>query len=59
MKKKKAKGNNMNNFFNQMSYELAGDIGAIDNERMVNNEDMIKDINSYNKNKLNKKRYTD
>lgn len=29
------------NFFNAMSYELAGDIGAIDNEEMKNNKKLI------------------
>ena len=28
-------------FFNAMSYELAGDIGAIDNEDMLNNRKLI------------------
>ena len=49
MKKKKAKKNNMNNFFNEMSYELAGDIGAVDNEEMLNNSNLIIGNESHNR----------
>lgn len=39
---KKAKDREIDqSFFNAMSYELAGDIGAIDNEEMKNNKKLI------------------
>ncbi|MCT4564506.1 MAG: hypothetical protein N4A68_09400 [Maledivibacter sp.] len=41
MKKKRKKKNNEENFFNEMAYEMAGDIGAVDNEEMLNNEKLI------------------
>lgn len=47
--KKKNKKNLDKNFFNEMAYELAGDIGAVDNEEMVNNKKLITEKNS-NKN---------
>ncbi|ABR46763.1 hypothetical protein Amet_0536 [Alkaliphilus metalliredigens QYMF] len=37
MKKNQPKRAMDENFFKEMNYELAGDIGAIDNEDMVNN----------------------
>jgi len=45
---------NMNNFFKEMSYELAGDIGAIDNEDMLHNSYLETD-DFKNRNKINKK----
>lgn len=39
--KNPVKGHIDENFFNAMSYELAGEIGAIDNEEMKNNEKLI------------------
>ncbi|WP_176461650.1 hypothetical protein [Anaeromicrobium sediminis] len=54
MKKKKTIENNMNNFFNEMAYELAGDIGAIDNEEMLNNSNLITEKNTQKKSKLKK-----
>ncbi|MCC5910133.1 MAG: hypothetical protein JJT76_06815 [Clostridiaceae bacterium] len=41
MKKKQLKRNIDKNFFNEMNYELAGDIGVIDNEEMVDNKKLI------------------
>ncbi|SDL21602.1 hypothetical protein [Natronincola ferrireducens] len=41
MKRKQIKKGVDKNFFNEMNYELAGDIGAIDHEEMVNNEKLI------------------
>ncbi|MBS4041635.1 MAG: hypothetical protein KGZ81_13690 [Flavobacteriales bacterium] len=42
MKKEKNKDKEMDiNFFNAMSYELAGEIGAIDNEDMLNNRKLV------------------
>ncbi len=45
MKSKKTKKNIDKNFFNEVSYEIAGDVGAIDNEEMVNNKKLITDKN--------------
>lgn len=52
MKKKKIQNDNMNNFFNAMSYELAGDIGVIDNEEMINNSKLITGKKSDDRNQL-------
>ncbi|ARE89483.1 hypothetical protein [Clostridium formicaceticum] len=41
MKRKKNKGAIDKNFFNEMNYELAGDIGAINNEEMLKNKKLI------------------
>lgn len=46
MKKKKDNRNNndktnQENFFNEMAYEIAGDLGAVDNEEMVNSRNII------------------
>lgn len=41
MKKKRNKDSNQENFFNEMAYELAGDVGAVDNEEMLNNKKLI------------------
>lgn len=46
MKKKMDKRNNndktnQENFFNEMAYEIAGDLGAVDNEEMVNSRNII------------------
>ncbi|AKL97008.1 hypothetical protein CACET_c35770 [Clostridium aceticum] len=51
MKKKEAKKSLDKNFFNEMNYELAGDIGAIDNEDMLNNKKLITEKKHVNKNK--------
>lgn len=45
MKEKDKKQNNSivdKNFFNSMNYELAGEIGVIDNEDMINNKKVPK-----------------
>ena len=54
MGKKKTQNDNMKNFFNAMSYELAGDIGVIDNEEMINNSKLITGKKSRDKNQLEK-----
>jgi len=41
MKQKQNKGTVDENLFRSMNYELAGDIGAIDNEDMLNNRKLI------------------
>lgn len=41
MKKKNNKKRNQENFFNEMAYEIAGDLGAVDNEEMVNSRNII------------------
>ncbi|SET54474.1 hypothetical protein SAMN05660297_02709 [Natronincola peptidivorans] len=41
MKKKPLKKDINENFFREMNYELAGDIGAIDNEEMINNKKLM------------------
>lgn len=41
MKEKQTKGTIDENFFRAMNYELAGEIGAIDNEDMLNNRNLI------------------
>ena len=41
------------NFFNEMNYELAGDIGAIDNEDMKNNKKLVTEKSNNNKNQTN------
>ncbi|SHJ64013.1 hypothetical protein SAMN02745975_02530 [Geosporobacter subterraneus DSM 17957] len=41
MDKKKRTREIDSNFFNEMNYELAGDIGAIDNEDMVNHKKLV------------------
>lgn len=43
---KKAIKDNDDNLFNEMSYELAGDIGAIDNDEMVNNKKLVTEKNN-------------
>lgn len=55
MKSKKSKKSNLDNFFNEMSYELAGDIGAVDNEEMLNNKKLIsgRDTNTRKNTKKN------
>ncbi|MBM7614938.1 hypothetical protein [Alkaliphilus hydrothermalis] len=40
-KKNKNKGTMDQNFFNEMNYELAGDIAAIDPEEMNNNKKLM------------------
>ncbi|SNS40632.1 hypothetical protein SAMN05446037_1009112 [Anaerovirgula multivorans] len=47
-KQKQTKKGIDKNFFNEMNYELAGDIGAIDNEEMMNNEKLITGKNRVN-----------
>ena len=39
------------NFFNSMSYELAGEIGVIDNEDMINNKKIPKTQDEEKQNK--------
>lgn len=36
------------NYFKAISYELAGEIGVIDNEDMKNNRKLIKNLNNQN-----------
>ena len=48
--KKQSKREIDKNFFNEMNYELAGDIGAIDNEDMKNNKKLITGKNNNDKN---------
>lgn len=48
MKRKQLKKGLNQNFFNEMNYELAGDIGAIDAEEMLNNEKLITGKKSVN-----------
>jgi len=43
MKEKTNKSPLDENFFRSMNYELAGEIGAIDNEDMLNNRKLISD----------------
>ncbi len=45
MKKKQNKVTSNKNFFKAMNYEMAGEIGVIDNEDMINN----KKLNSTNR----------
>jgi len=45
MKEKVNKNTLDENFFRSMNYELAGEIGAIDNEDMLNNQKLISDKN--------------
>lgn len=40
-KKKNNDKTNQENFFNEMAYEIAGDLGAVDNEEMVNSRNII------------------
>lgn len=53
MENKKKQKDNIDNFLNAVSYDLAGDIGVINNEEMINNKNRFDNQNSYNKNKLN------
>ncbi len=47
------------NFFNEMNYELAGDIGAVDNEEMIDNKKLLTDKDNEDKNKNNRKNNKD
>lgn len=47
-KRKKQANKNDENLFREMSYELAGDIGAVDNEDMKNNRKLINGKKSRN-----------
>lgn len=39
--RKSRENDNDRNLFNEMAYEMAGDIGAIDNEDMLNNRKLV------------------
>ncbi|WP_156782406.1 hypothetical protein [Geosporobacter ferrireducens] len=39
------------NFFKEMNYELAGDIGAIDHEDMMHNKKLLTEKNPKSKNR--------
>lgn len=54
LKEKESKEVVDKNFFKAMSYELAGEIGVIDNEDMKNNRGLIPDLNKQDKDR-NKK----
>jgi len=54
MKEKQNKSTLDENFFRSMNYELAGEIGAIDNEDMLNNRKLISEENKKTQSK-NKK----
>lgn len=54
MKRKITNKDNINNLFRAMSYELAGDIGVIDNEDMLNNRKIINTESSVKMNKNTK-----
>jgi len=45
MKEKQTKNTSDENLFRSMNYELAGEIGAIDNEDMLNNRKLLSDKN--------------
>jgi len=53
MKEKHTKSTLDKNFFKALNYEIAGEVGAIDNEDMLNNRKLISDQNkeSQSKNK--------
>lgn len=44
------------NLFNAMNYEFAGDIGVIDNEDMINNKKIPKDVEKQSKVDIKKKK---
>lgn len=48
MKEKETKEIVDKNYFKAISYELAGEIGVIDNEDMKNNRKLIKNLNNQN-----------
>ncbi len=54
MKKKQSKQTFDKNFFKEMNYEIAGDIGAIDNEDMMNNKKLNFETSKTNKTKKKK-----
>ena len=54
MKEKRTKGPIEENLFRSMNYELAGEIGAIDNEDMLNNRKLIPDKNQKTQSKNRK-----
>lgn len=55
MKGKKTKEDNDKNLFKEMAYELAGDIGTIDNEDMINNRKLITEQDTGNRSKIQNK----
>ncbi|WP_432667423.1 hypothetical protein R9X47_13645 [Wukongibacter baidiensis] len=60
MKRRGKRKSNLENFFKEMAYELAGEIGAVDNEEMQNNKNLTTGQGSshgrHNRNRFGNKR---